>query len=215
MKFTSEQLTEALKAKLTPNGKKLAMSERTLKANVERLYKRLEKSDDETELDDVVKEYLPDFEEIDGNVRKDNSDFVNTWKKEHPDTKQDDKRDDKRDDKQGDRLDTLLQEIKELKAEREKDKAEKVAKEKRAELLSMFKEKGIEDEDWAASYLKKLNVNADTDTEAETNDALTLYNKSKSHVDTSGTPRRAGGGATDPKDEFADVVDILKSERRM
>lgn len=207
MKFTSEQLTEALKAKLTPNGKKLAMSERTLKANVERLYKRLEKSDDETELDDVVKEYLPDFEEIDGNVRKDNSDFVNTWKKEHPDTK--------RDDMQDDRLDTLLQEIKELKAEREKDKAEKVAKEKRAELLSMFKEKGIEDEDWAASYLKKLNVNADTDTEAETNDALTLYNKSKSHVDTSGTPGRAGGSATDPKDEFADVVDILKSERRM
>ena len=61
MKFTNEQLAEALKAKLAPNGKKLAMSERTLKANVERLYKRLEKSENDDELDDVVKEYLPDF----------------------------------------------------------------------------------------------------------------------------------------------------------
>ena len=110
MKFTNEQLAEALKAKLTPNGKKLAMSERTLKANVERLYKRLEKSENDDELDDVVMEYLPDFQEIDGNVRKDNSDFVNTWKKEHPDPKPDDKDDkDKPDDKLvGKRREALL-----------------------------------------------------------------------------------------------------------
>ena len=148
MKFTNEQLTEALKAKLTPNGKKLAMSERTLKANVERLYKRLEKSENDDELDDVVKEYLPDFQEIDGNVRKDNSDFVNTWKKEHPDPKPDDKDDkDKPDDKPDNRLDVLLKEVQEMKAEREKDKAERAAKEKRTELLAKFKSEGIEDED--------------------------------------------------------------------
>ena len=147
MKFTNEQLTEALKAKLTPNGKKLAMSERTLKANVERLYKRLEKSENDDELDDVVKEYVPDFQEIDGNVRKDNSDFVNTWKKEHPDPKPDDK-DDKDDkdepgDKPDSRLDALLKEIQEMKAEREKDKAERAAKEKRTELPVLEPSEGM------------------------------------------------------------------------
>ena len=217
MKFTNEQLTEALKAKLTPNGKKLAMSERTLKANVERLYKRLEKSENDDELDDVVKEYLPDFQEIDGNVRKDNSDFVNTWKKEHPDPKPDD--DDKNNNKQkpgnGDsRLDALLKEIQEMKAEREKDKAECAAKEKRTELLAKFKSEGIEDEDWAKSYVNKLNIGAETDIEAETKDALALYNKSQSHFPDGGTPGAAGGGTPDPKDEFKDVVDIIKRDRR-
>ena len=216
MKFTNEQLAEALKAKLAPNGKKLAMSERTLKANVERLYKRLEKSENDDELDDVVKEYLPDFQEIDGNVRKDNSDFVNTWKKEHPDPKPDGK-DDKNNLKSGDgddRFDAILKEIQELKAEREKDKAEKAAKEKRAELLAMFKKEGIEDEDWAKSYVNKLSIGADTDIEAETKDALALYNKSQSHFPDGGTPGAAGGGTPDPKDEFADIVSIIKSERR-
>ena len=218
MKFTNEQLTEALKAKLTPNGKKLAMSERTLKANVERLYKRLEKSENDDELDDVVKEYLPDFQEIDGNVRKDNSDFVNTWKKEHPDPKPDDK-DDKDDkdepgDKPDSRLDALLKEIQEMKAERERDKAERAAKEKRTELLAKFKSEGIEDEDWAKSYVNKLNIGAETDIEAETKDALALYNKSRSHFPDGGTPGAAGGGTPDPKDEFKDVVDIIKRDRR-
>lgn len=216
MKFTKEQLAEALKAKLTLNGKKLAMSERTLKANVERLYRRLEKSENDDELDDVVEEYLPDFQEIDGNVRKDNSDFVNTWKKDHPDPKPDGK-DDKDKPKPGDggdRFDAILREIQELKAEREKDKAEKAAKEKRAELLAMFKKEGIEDDAWASSYLKKLSVDAETDIEAETKDALALYNKSRSHVDPDATPGRAGGGGTDDKDEFADIVSIIKSERR-
>ena len=62
--------------------------------------------------------------------------------------------------------------------------------------------------------LKKLNVDANTDTEAETKDALALYNKSKAHVGADTTPGRAGGGTADPKDEFADVVSLIKKERR-
>ena len=57
MKFTKEQLSEALKAKITNNGKKnLAMSERSFNGKVERIYKRLEKASDsdDLELDDVV-----------------------------------------------------------------------------------------------------------------------------------------------------------------
>ena len=159
-----------------------------------------------------------DFQEIDGNVRKDNSDFVNTWKKEHPDPKPDDKDDKdgkgKPDDKPDNRLDALLKEIQEMKAEREKDKAERAAKEKRTELLAKFKSEGIEDEDWAKSYVKKLNIGAETDIEAETKDALTLYNKSQSHFPDGGTPGAAGGGTPDPKDEFKDIVDAIKRDRR-
>ena len=101
-----------------------------------------------------------------------------------------------------------------MKAEREKDKAERAAKEKRTELLAKFKSEGIEDEDWAKSYVKKLNIGAETDIEAETKDALTLYNKSQSHFPDGGTPGAAGGGTPDPKDEFKDIVDAIKRDRR-
>lgn len=72
MKFTKEQFSEALKVKLTNNGKKnLAMSERSFNGKVERIYKRLEKASDkdELELDDVVADYLDDLQEDDNNIR--------------------------------------------------------------------------------------------------------------------------------------------------
>ncbi|MDE6151789.1 MAG: hypothetical protein K2G12_07385 [Prevotella sp.] len=86
MKFTKEEFSEELKKRLTNNSKKkLAQSDRTFNASVERIYKRLEKrEDDEMELDDAVEDYLPDFEEIEGNMRKDNASFINVRKKHHP-----------------------------------------------------------------------------------------------------------------------------------
>lgn len=213
MKFTKEQLTEALKARLTVNGKKLAMSERTLQRNAERLYGRLEKSNDESELDDVVTEYLPDYEEIDGNHRKDYADFIKEWKENHPDTKPDPKPDPK---PTGDeKYDAILKEITELRKEREAEKAERTAADKRKELVSKFKEKGIKDEKWIESYVRKLQLSKDTDVEAETTDALTLYNTSHAAVDPSQTPGPAGGGAGDDKTGYDDVKSIIKQKRHI
>lgn len=183
MKFKVEELLEALKAKLAPNGKNLAMSERTLNANVEKIYKRLEKAGSEDELGDVVAEYLPDFEEINGNIQKDNSDFIKKWRAEHPETKPEAKPQDEAERHDGDdKLDKLLKEIEGLKAERKAEKTAKAISEKKTEMLAQFKAKGINDEKWLQSYVKKLNIAEDTDIEAETADALAFYNISHSET---------------------------------
>lgn len=209
MKFTKEQLSESLKAKLTPNGKKLAMSERTLNANVEKIYKRLEKSSNEEDLDDVVTEYLPDFEEINGNVQKDNSDFIKKWKEEHPDPKPN--KAPEPNDGNEDKLDKLLKEIEGMKAEREAERTAKTISDKRSELLSKFKEKGIKDEKWLNGYIKKIAISKDTDIEAETNDALALYNLSQAETGKI-TPGNAGGGGEEKDEHIWD--DIVQRNKR-
>ena len=87
MNFTKEQFSEALKAKLTNNGKKnLAMSERSFNEEVEDIYADLEESgnNEELELADAVGKKIKRLERIDNNVRNDNSKFVKEWEKNHP-----------------------------------------------------------------------------------------------------------------------------------
>lgn len=209
MKFTKEQFSEALKAKLTANGKKLAQSDRTFNAHVERIYKRLEKRDDDSELDDTVAEYLPDFEDIEGNMRKDNSDFIKNWEKDH---KPADKQVDKPKDEPEDKYDALMKEIENLKKENETAKRERNVAEKKSKLLSMFKEKGIDDEKWASAYLSKLAISEDMDDDKEASDALSLFNKANSHTSVQ-TPGAAGGGSSDDSSSFDDIKAKLKRER--
>lgn len=196
MKFTKEEFSEELKKKLTNGGKKkLAQSDRTFNAQVERIYKRFEKrEDDETELADAVEDYLPDFEEIEGNMRSDNAAFVKDWKKNHPEKEPDtDPNDGKGGNGNEDKLDKLLREIEDLKKKQnERDKAEKIA-DKRKELKSALKKDGVEDTEWIDNYIKKLNITEETDIDEEKDDALKLYNKSNSQTPPYQTPGGAGG----------------------
>lgn len=195
MKFTKEEFSEELKKKLTNGGKKkLAQSDRTFNAQVERIYKRLEKrEDDETELDDAVSDYLPDFEEIEGNMRKDNASFINDWKKNHPDKDPDKDPDSNKKQDDNDAMSKILAKLDALeKKQNERDKAEKIA-DKRKELKSALEKDGVEDAEWIDSYIKKLNITEDTDIDEEKDDALKLYNKSNSKTPISQTPGGAGG----------------------
>lgn len=198
MKFTKEEFSEELKKKLTNGGKKkLAQSDRTFNAQVERIYKRLEKrEDDETELDDAVADYLPDFEEIEGNMRKDNASFINDWKKNHPE------KDPDSNGGQGgqggnaggdDVMSKILAKLDALeKKQNERDKAEKIA-DKCKKLKSALKKDGVEDTEWIDNYIKKLNITEETDIDEEKDDALKLYNKSNSQTPPYQTPGGAGG----------------------
>lgn len=198
MKFTKEEFSEELKKKLTNNGKKkLVQSDRTFNAQVERIYKRFEKrEDEETELKDAVADYLPDFEEIEGNMRSDNAAFVKDWKKDHPEKEPDPDPDPNGDSVRNgndDKFDKLLKEIEDLKKKQnERDKAEKIA-DKRKELKSALKKDGVEDTEWIDSYIKKLNITEETDIDEEKDDALKLYNKSNAQTPTNQTPGGAGG----------------------
>lgn len=208
MKFTKEEFSEELKKKLTNNGKKkLAQSDRTFNAQVERIYKRLEKrGDDEMELDDAVAEYQPDFEEIEGNMRSDNAAFVKDWKKNHPEKDPDDPTGNEGQGGQGgnaggdDAMAQILAKLDALeKKQNERDKAEKIA-DKRKELKSALKKDGVEDTEWIDRYIKKLNITEETDIDEEKDDALKLYNKSNSQTPPYQTPVGAGGNGGNDTD---------------
>lgn len=212
MKFTKEQFSEALKVKLTNNGKKnLAMSERSFNGKVERIYQRLEKASDkdELELDDVVADYLDDLQEDDNNIRNDNSKFIKEWEKNHPNK---DDRSDKKDDK-GDesKLDKLLKELQDLKSEREEEKKVKAISDKRNQLKLALKGKEVKNEDWINDQLELIHIDSETDVDVLTERLVKSYNKFNANTPPDITPGGTGGGR-EKTDDFADVVAVVKKQ---
>ena len=198
MKFTEEEFSEKLKKSLTSDGKKpMQMSERTFKKFVGKIYKRIEKYDEESELDASVEEYLEEFEELEGNYNKDRADFVKDWKEKHPDKKEPEKKDPNTDKDTDERITSLLQKVEEMQAEMKEAKTKAAISKKRDELKSTLKKAGIDDSEWIKIYLGNLNITEDTDVDSEKDDALKLYNRqnvSPSHA----TPGYTGGGNGKP-----------------
>ena len=212
MKFTKEQFSEALKVKLTNNGKKnLAMSERSFNGKVERIYKRLEKArdKDELELDDVVADYLDDLQEADNNIRNDNSKFIKEWEKNHPN--KDDRSDNKDDKGDESKLDKLLKELQDLKSEREEEKKIKAISDKRNQLKLSLKGKEVKNEDWINDQLELIHIDSETDVDALTERLLKSYNKFNANTPPDITPGGTGSGK-EKTDDFADVVAVVKKQ---
>ena len=208
MKFTREELEKKFTADLSNDGKKvMALSTRSLGDYSTRLYGRLEKmaNADELELADVVKEYLPDLESLDGNVRMDNSDFIKQWKADHPE--------------EGgnggnateEKIAQLLEEFEALKAEREADKKEKAIEEKRKSLKEALKAKKVEDQEWIDSQLDLIHIDAETDVDSLTEKLVSNYNKYGASTQPSVTPGAAGGNGK-PEDDFGDVLSLIKRQ---
>lgn len=192
MKFTKEQLLDALKAKLTANGKHLSISEKTIKSLSDSHYDLL--VSEETEISDLVNKILPQYVSLNGNYEKDNADFIKKWKEDHPEPKQ----------KPNDALNPdnnnssevekkLLERLEALERKEAEAEAARLTSVKRGELLDKFKEKGISDDKWINAYLKKLSISKDTDIEAETADALDFYNLSNANSGGRNTPGNSGG----------------------
>ena len=212
MKFTKEQFSEALKVKLTNNGKKnLAMSERSFNGKVERIYKRLEKASDkdELELDDVVADYLDDLQEDDNNIRNDNSKFIKEWEKNHPN--KDDRSDNKDDKGDESKLDKLLKELQDLKSEREEEKKVKAISDKRNQLKLALKGKEVKNEDRINDQLELIHIDSETDVDALTERLLKSYNKFNANTPPDITPGGTGSGK-EKTDDFADVVAVVKKQ---
>lgn len=190
MKFTKEQLLDALKAKLTANGKHLSISEKTIKSLSDSHYNLL--VSEETEIDDLVGKILPQYVSLNGNYEKDNADFIKKWKEEHPEPKPD-KTPNPDDNGSSEVEKKLLERLEALERREAEAEAARLASAKRGELLEKFKEKGISDDKWIDAYLKKLSISKDTDIEAETTDALDFYNLSHANSGGRNTPGNSGG----------------------
>ena len=187
MKFTKEEFSEELKKLLTDNGKKpMVQSERTFNASVERIFKRLEKFDDESELDSAVADYLPDFQEIDGNMRKDNSDFVKKWEKEHKNSSDNSNEEGSKNGNNAaegnSELSELLKRMGTIEDLLAKQRLAETISSKKKQLKKALKKDGVEDDEWIEKYIAKLNIDEDTDIDEEKDDAIALFNLGNSQV---------------------------------
>lgn len=206
MKFTKEQAFEKLKAILTNDGKKpLRMSEQSINKQLDTLMPLI--ASDETELDDFVEKVKPSFETMNGNAEKDRSDFIEDWKKKHPEQQPPQQQQQTKSDNP--EVQALMDRVAEL----EKDKKENATKAaiaaKKSELLTKLKEKGITDKDWCNAMVNEISLDENTDVDAKATNLLNLYNKNKSTY----IPKTPGSpSAGVDKDEFEDVRDARKQE---
>lgn len=192
MKFTKEQLLDALKAKLTANGKHLSISEKTIKSLSDSHYDLL--VSEETEISDLVNKILPQYVSLNGNYEKDNADFIKKWKEDHPEPKPKPNDAPNPDNNNPSEVEKkLLERLEAFERKEAEAEAARLTSVKRGELLDRFKEKGISDDKWINAYLKKLSISKDTDIEAETADALDFYNLSHANSGGRNTPGNSGG----------------------
>lgn len=217
MKFTKEQFSEALKAKLTNNGKKnLAMSERSFNEEVEDIYTDLEESgnNEELELADAVGKKIKRLERIDNNVRNDNSKFVKEWEKNHPQKNEGNGNGDGNGDGGNkSELQKMQEQINSLLKREEENNKAKAVSEKRSQLKSALKGKDVKNEDWINDQLELIHIDSETDVDALTERLVKSYNKFNANTPPNITPGGAGGG-TEKSDDYADVVAIVKKQSR-
>ena len=209
MKFTKEEFSEELKKLLTDNGKKpMVQSERTFNASVERIFKRLEKFDDESELDSAVADYLPDFQEIDGNMRKDNSDFVKKWEKEHENSPANSTKEGSKNGNNAaegnSELSELLKRMGTIEDLLAKQRLAETISSKKKQLKRALKKDGVEDDEWIEKYIAKLKIDEETDIDEEKEDAIALFNLGNSQVPKNVNTKNPSGKA---QDEF-DLSDL-------
>lgn len=223
MKFTSEALSEALKAKMSGNGKNIAATDRTIKTVAGNICKRLEKNGDERELAEVVEDYIADFEAIDGQLRHDQSENIKAYIKkkeaETPQPKAEPAKSGSADDGTTDSsaLQALQKQIQELiDKQRANDEAQAVAAKKSA-IASKLKEKIGGGDEWIGQQLGLVSVNADTDADALADKLTSLYNLYRAGDERKRTPERASGGSEDNGTEFEAIRKMreaqLKRER--
>ena len=171
MKFTKQQLLDALKGKLTENGKHLSISEKTIKSLSDSHYDLL--VNEETELDDLVGKILPQYVSLNGNYEKDNADFIKKWREEHPGLKLQKPEEpvlQKGKEDLSPEVKALMEKVRVLEEKDAEYEAARLVSQKRDELLAKFKEKGIRDNKWTEKYMNKIAITKDTNVDKEATD---------------------------------------------
>ena len=215
MKFTKEEAFEKLKGLLTNNGKKdLQMSERSVNEQLEVLMPLIANA--EMELDDFIGKVKTSFEVMNSNAKKDNSDFIKEWEKNHP-VAEPPKNDPPKNNEPSDAMAALLKRIDELeKKNAERDK-EVILAQKRKDLLKAMKDKGIKDENWSKSFIEEISITEDFDVDAKADAYLKIYNKSQAGQTGSGsTPFGSSSNGGDPnrKDPLAAARAIIEQRNK-
>lgn len=195
MKFTKEDAYKELVAKLTANGEKLNLSERSVNEMLDTLMPLL--TNDETELTDFAEKVVPLCKTADSNVRHDVSVGIADFKKNNPTqtpppppTKKDG---------EGDVNEELIKRIGDLENKIKANEKKEAILLLKSNFLAKAKEKGVTDESWLNDYVDAITIGEDFDVDAKADACLKLYNKSLATVKSGVNPKQTGGGGNDDK----------------
>ena len=212
MKFTKEEAFEKLKGFLTNGGKKdLQMSERSINEQLEILTPLLASED--MELDVFFDKVKDTFSIMNSNVKKDNSDFVKQWEKNHSNDNSD----------KGAATTTpspndegamsaLLKRVEELEMREAERTKEATLAQKRKDLLQAMKSKGIKDEQWSKDFVSEIAITDDMDVDAKAESFLKIYNKSQASQTGNGTTPlgTSSNGNANKEDPLAEARKLME-----
>jgi hypothetical protein len=184
MKFTREQANKELVAKMTANGEKLSVSDRTINEHLDTLMPLM---GEEMELQDFVEKCLPFFKSTDANVRNDVSVGIREYKAANP-VVEPKKTSQEPTAQQSSEYADLLKRIEELENEKTRAIVEKKVSTIKEEIVSKLKSKGVKDDEWINALLSEVNVTEDFQVDAKVESYLGLYNKQNAVIDPIQTP---------------------------
>lgn len=209
MKFTQNDAFKKIKGILTRGGKDLQMSERSIMEQIDSLSALI--ANDEMELDDFVTKVENTFKTMNGNAKKDYSDFVNKWKEEHPESENAiDAQAQGVQPKSNPDLDALKAEIEALKAANALNEKNQKLSAKKTELVTALESKGIKDKAWLNDFLSEVNITEDLDVEAKAESYAKLYNKSNANISPAPTPGNPTGTTEDIFSSLKAASDLAK-----
>lgn len=212
MKFTQTDAAKKISGILTRGGKDQQLSDRTIAENIDSLMKAL--VNDETELDDFVKQVEPMFKTWQANAKKDNSDFVNKWKEEHPEPEPP-KDPEPPKPTENPEMKALLDRIAALEKDKIESTRQSTIAQKRKDVVAKLKEKGVNDEQWMNDFLSEVNITEDLDVDAKADSWVKLYNKSKASGGSPVPPVNPQSGGVDPLDSLKAASQMAKRNREI
>lgn len=208
MKFTIEDVCKELAKKLTANGEKLNLSERSIREQAETLTALL--ADDETEIADFVEKVLPFMKTANNNIRNDVSAGIKEYKEKNPSTAPQPKpQEPNNNDKEPSEIEKRLIELEKRLAAADK---KSLIENRKNEIISKMKEKGIKDVSWVGTFLDEVNLDGDDfDATAKAEKYIKMFNKKEATVNPDITPDSANGS----KDAEKRIKDKIKAAKAL
>ncbi|MGN0929686.1 MAG: hypothetical protein ACI4N3_03540 [Alphaproteobacteria bacterium] len=205
MKFTIEDVCKELAKRLTPNGEKLNLSERSIKEQAETLLPII--ANEDMELADFVEKIFPIFKTADNNIRNDVSLGIKDFKDKNPIPKPQVK--EEKPNKEPSEVEKRLAELEKRLADADK---KSLIEKRKSDIIEKMKEKGVTDVTWINSLLEEVNLDVENfDVDARSEKYLTMYNKKVSKVNTNVTPNSANSNeSADKKRIMSKIKDAKK-----
>lgn len=219
MKFTKKEAFESLKSELTKGGKSPRLSDRSINDYVDNLLE-IEAENEDLELDAFVEKYKKTLISMNGNVEHDVSssvtDFKAEWEKTHPTQKkgEDSIQDPDPDSKTSPEMKAVLDRLKALEDENSSMKEKNAVSQKKADLLSKMKEKGIDNDDWSAGMVAQITITPDMDVDAKAGELLDFYNKTSAKIPRQIITPGPTGGEADNRDSAIAAASALAKQKR-